>query len=163
MALTSRGFYMAERTNEQLNNIGMYFNMPYKKEGELVIPAPEMCFYKYHTIFSGNNDKGEALFTFLDMINYHPDCIIFLDDKLYNVESVEKAATTRDVAYIGIRYSGCDELVKNFDYKKAEQQFQALKERNAISPQYYDDNTIASNKYLFPFNYILYAFMSLFM
>lgn len=161
MGLTSRGFYMSERTNEQLNNIGISFHLPYATEKEIVIPTEERCFYKYCTIFSGNNDKGEVLFQLLDIINYHPDHIIFLDDKLYNVESVEKAALKRNVSYIGIRYSGCDELVKNFDYKKAEQQLQALKKRNAVSPKNYDADT-APTKYLFPFNYIVYAFMSLF-
>jgi len=132
MGLTSRGLHMAERTNEQLSNININFNMPCTDKEELIIPMPYPCLYKYNTIFASNNDKGNTILKFLDIINYHPQCIIFLDDKMYHVVSVEKAALSHNISYIGIRYSGCDDRINHFDPAKAALQLQELRQHNKI-------------------------------
>src|SRR5690606_38151593 len=133
MGLTSRSLPLAERTHEQLLNININFYMPAIKTEELILPLLHQCIYKYEIIFTSDNDKGEALLKFLDMINYRPQCIIFVDDKMRHIQSVEKAAISRNIEYIGIRYSGCDELINNFDPIKAYMQLQALLERNRSS------------------------------
>ena len=115
MGLTSRGPFLAERTYEQLINIDINFLMPSIATEEIVLLLQNPALYKYAIIFSNNNDKGDTLLLFFDTIDYHPSSIIFVDDKMSHVQSVEKAAISRNINYIGIRYSGCDTYINNFD------------------------------------------------
>ena len=130
MALSTRSLFTAERSLEQLDNININFYVPRINPDDLVLPMHYPCFYKRGILFGGNNDKGEALLSLLDMMNYYPDTIIFVDDKMKYLLSVEKALQNHTIRFIGIRYSGCDERVKNFDPTKCNAQWQALKQRN---------------------------------
>jgi hypothetical protein len=141
MGLTARGLFLAERTHEQLINININFCMPEISSEELVLPMKYPCLYKYNIIFSSNNDKGETLLRFLDTINYHPDRIVFVDDKLYHVQAVEKAALSRNIEYVGIRYSACDEYINHFDPVKADIQLQMLRQHNRMPAQQHHNNS----------------------
>lgn len=132
MALSTRSLFIAERTLEQLDNINIHFFAPDVDPRDLVLPMKYPCFYKDGILFTGNNDKGDALECFFNIMNYHPDTIIFVDDKMKYLLSVEKAFKKHNIAFYGIRYSGCDERVKNFDMRKAEKQWVDLKEKNRI-------------------------------
>lgn len=141
MGLTARGLFLAERTHEQLINININFFMPDIQSEELILPMKYPCLYKYNIIFTSNNDKGETLLRFLDELNYHPQRIIFFDDKLYHVQSVEKAALSRNIDYVGIRYSGCDEYINHFDPVKADIQLQMLRQHNRINTPQHNQST----------------------
>ena len=130
MALSSRSLFIAERSLDQLNNINITFFVPNVNPQDLVLPMPYPCFYKDGILFSDNNDKGEALNCFFDIMNYHPEKVIFIDDKMKYILSVEKALQTHHIPFVGIRYSGCDERVKNFNPAKSESQWHALKQKN---------------------------------
>jgi hypothetical protein len=130
MALSTRSLFIAERTLEQLDEINIYFFMPHIDTDELVLPMPHPCLYKNGILFGGNNDKGQALTCFFNIMNYHPDTVIFVDDKMKHLLSVASALEPRNITFYGIRYSGCDERVRNFDPAKAEQQYRELKEKN---------------------------------
>jgi Protein of unknown function (DUF2608) len=131
MALTARSPYIAERTHEQLNHLNIIFWPPYSADTDFILPMPHPCLYRYGTLFSGDNDKGEALIYLLDSIDYHPTKIIFIDDKLKNIRSVEKAASDKNISFVGIHYTYCDELVHNFDPEQAHKELLLLKEQNA--------------------------------
>lgn len=130
MALSTRSIFIAERTLEQLDKININFFMPNISPDDLVLSMKHPCFYKQGILFGGNNDKGQALHCFFKTMNYHPKKIIFIDDKMKNLISVEKALKMCRIPFVGIRYSGCDEKVKNFDPAKSEAQWRALKRRN---------------------------------
>lgn len=130
MALTTRSLFVAERTIEQLEAINIRFFLPHVSQEDLVLPMQHPCFYRQSILFSGNNDKGEALIQFFKTMNYYPDKVIFIDDKLKYLLSVEKALKKYNISFIGIRYSGCDEKVKNFDPSKAEKQWRELREKS---------------------------------
>lgn len=127
MALTTRSLFVAERTIEQLESILFQFLIPHINQDELVLPMPYPCFYRNSILFGGNNDKGEALIAFFHWMNYYPDYVVFIDDKMKYLLAVEKALTHHDIQFIGIRYSGCDERVKNFDAAKADKQWNTLR------------------------------------
>ena len=91
-----------------------------------------LCFYKRGILFSGNNDKGQSLDCFFDVMDYHPEMVIFVDDKMMHLLSVEKALEAHCIPFVGIRYSGCDERVRNFDPAKSEAQWQEIKKQNAL-------------------------------
>jgi hypothetical protein len=133
MALSTRSLFIAERTLEQLDQINLHFFIPTIEHHDLVLPMRHPCFYKHGVLFGGDNDKGEALTLFFDIMNYHPEKVIFVDDKMKHLLSVEKALTRYDIPFYGIRFSGCDERVKNFDPEQAKIQYRALKEKNGWS------------------------------
>jgi hypothetical protein len=129
MALTTRSLFVAERTLEQLEKIDIKFCIPHISQEDLVLPMPYPCFYKNSILFGGNNDKGEALKGFFHWMNYYPEKVIFIDDKMKYLVAVEKALESYDIPFIGIRYSGCDERVENFDPSKAEAQWVQLRHK----------------------------------
>jgi hypothetical protein len=134
IALSTRSLFIAERTLEQLENINIFFFIPNVDPGDLVLPLPHPCFYKDGILFGGNNDKGEVLTCFFDIMNYHPKKVLFIDDKMKYLVSVEKALESIGIEFIGIRYSGCDERVNNFDAHRSELQWNALRKPKNIHP-----------------------------
>ena len=127
MALSTRSLFVAERTFEQLENIDIQFLIPCISQDSLVLPMPYPCFYKHSILFAGNNDKGEALLCFFRLMNYHPKKVIFIDDKLKYLMSVEKALESHNIEFVGIRYSGCDERVERFNPLNADKQWRKLR------------------------------------
>src|SRR3990167_10713298 len=75
----------------QIDKIGLDFNKAFPNlpliklegsNGEAVFDNGVIC--------CGKNNKGEVLSDFLEKIDYMPSHIIFVDDKLYNLISVER-------------------------------------------------------------------------
>jgi hypothetical protein len=126
MALTNRNSFMADRTIEQLDAINIMFFMPEITPEQFVLPLANPCCYNRGILFCGDNDKGKCLHHFFKITDHYPEKIIFVDDKINNLLSVEKIAEFNHIDFVGIRYSGCDWRVKNFDPKKAEQQYHVL-------------------------------------
>src|SRR3990167_753472 len=125
MSLTARSLYIADRTLDQLHNIGISFSMA-TKIPDFALSLAHPAIFKEGILFSGSNDKGESLISFFDTNNYHPKKVIFLDDKNKNLLTVENALLKREIQFVGIRYSGADEKVKNFDTEAAEKQLQNI-------------------------------------
>ena len=114
IALTARSFELAHRTIEQLHHMGIYFTKTDPYECPITYGNKKPGIYIDGIIFSGNYDKGEMLINWLKQSKYRPKKIIFIDDKLKNLHSVEKALHNRDYPFIGIRYGYADEQVHNF-------------------------------------------------
>lgn len=133
MALSTRSLFVAERTLEQLEQINIHFLIPHISQEDLILPMTHPCFYKNSILFSGNNDKGEALITFFKWMNYYPEKVIFIDDKMKYLLSVEKALEAYNIPFIGIRYAGCDERVQNFDPAKTESQWYNLRYKKGVA------------------------------
>jgi hypothetical protein len=127
MALSTRSLFVSERTFEQLEDIDVHFLLPHVSQDALVLPMQHPCFYKNSILFGGNNDKGEALIAFFHWMNYYPQRVVFIDDKLKYLVAVEKALQHYHIEFVGIRYSGCDDRVYHFDAEQAEQQWQELR------------------------------------
>lgn len=127
MALSTRSLFVAERTFEQLEDINIHFLVPHISQDDLVLPMPHPCFYKKSILFGGNNDKGETLIAFFHWMHYYPTRVVFIDDKLKYLLAVEKALKHYNIEFIGIRYSGCDERVTNFNPAHAERQWHQLR------------------------------------
>lgn len=133
MALTARGPFLSERTYEQLKTIDIHFYLNFSciKEHVMLLHFP--CLYRYSMLFVGSNNKGEALRHFLEICNYHPKKIIYIDDKIHHLHSVEKALSDWSEICC-IRYSRCDDYVASFDIEKAQEQFALLREREQYHP-----------------------------
>ena len=130
IALTARGLYLFYRTLEQLHRIDIDFTHTSPRKRVAYYGVKDQSIYSHGIIFAGAFNKGEALTHWLEQLQFQPKKIIFVDDKLRNIETVANAMKTVNCPFVGIRYGHLDERVKNFDMQKTEREYQALLENN---------------------------------
>jgi len=61
--------------------------------------------FKAGILFTGHVDKGKVLIEFLETNHLHPKRIIFVDDKLSNLQSVEHALSGYNIEFNGLEYT----------------------------------------------------------
>lgn len=115
MGLTTQGLALATRTVIQLKSLSIDLSK--------TAPSTQDCYfingshgvlYRNGILFTSGSCKGEALFKFLDTINYYPKHIVFINDKKTHLEDIGKSAELRKVDFLGLRYSYSDFRVANF-------------------------------------------------
>lgn len=79
-------------------------------------------------IFSGSIPKGELLKKIVTNMKTPPQEIIFIDDRSYNLESVEGALVGSDIKLSSYRYGGADSVVASFDPALADLEYSFFKE-----------------------------------
>ncbi len=87
-------------------------------------------------LFSGDISKGEALRAFLAKIkNRKFNKVVFIDDKIENLKSVESISQVLEIEFVGIEYTRSKTTVYNqLDIQKIEKQFDILvKEKKWLS------------------------------
>ena len=116
IALTARSLELTQRTLEQMYQLGISFTKtdPYECPLTHGHKHGKKGLYIDGVIFSGNHNKGEMLVSWLSQIRYRPKKVIFIDDKLKNLQAVETAVHKRDYPFIGIRYGYEDARVQAF-------------------------------------------------
>lgn len=108
-----------------LQNDFTHVNFQHSKEDEF-IPM-----FKSGIIFCAFKSKGEVFKEFLSHFKLQPKKIIFVDDKLKNLKSVQKIADNMKIEFLGIEYKGAKDLkVEPLDLEKAKFQFDTLKEKH---------------------------------
>jgi hypothetical protein len=122
VCLTARSLHLAERTLEQVGRINIKMSPP--TIDEMVLTLAHTSFFKGGTLFSGLNDKGEVLFSYLDRIGLRPDNIVFVDDKYSNIKTVELATLNRQIPFVGVHYTALEEEVKNYNHARAEKELE---------------------------------------
>lgn len=122
IALTARSCTLIHRTIEQLREIDINFTNEATFKQNFSFAAPKAACYKSGIIFTGANDKGEVLKAWLKHEQYTPKEIIFIDDKMHNLEAVGKAARDMGISFAGIRYNRLDKKIKSFRLKDYEEQ-----------------------------------------
>lgn len=121
------------RINE-LEKLGISFassfpDVPFMQFTELTGLGPSPV-YKQGILFSSIYSKGAVLASFLKRINFQPDKVLFLDDLLYNVTSVQNALDDMGVKEVlAYQYLGAEKLPNSIDLKVAELQFKTLVEK----------------------------------
>lgn len=126
IALTARSLDLAHRTVEHLHDAEIHFTKTDPHECPIQYGSGKPALYIEGIIFSGNYPKGEVLLGWLNQIHYKPKKIIFIDDKLKNVKSVESAVHKRNIPFVGLRYGYLDERVKKFDWDKTQKELDAF-------------------------------------
>lgn len=133
LALTSQPFLLADVVNNHFLQLGFSF-AHHQFPQELYFQVNKrISGFKHGIIMCNLNNKGDTLSAFLDLINYHPTMIIFVDDKLHKVIEVQKLAEKMGIDFVGIRFSGMDEQVKEIDLDKAAQQLDSLYRTGVIT------------------------------
>lgn len=133
-ALTNRSIPVLQRTLEQMKKIGIDFSVTSPLKTNLDLSITYLAKFSEGIIFSGSNDKGQMLFAFLDAVKYNPSKIIFIDDKLKHVKSVEKEVEKHGISYVGIRFSLQDKKKEELDLDKSKESLHKLKVQIGIEP-----------------------------
>lgn len=122
MCLTARKPMEAECTASQLASIGVDLS------GSLLHTASNAS-YQYGILFATpTNKKSDVFISFIKENNLKLTRVIFIDDKLGHVQDMHDALKREGIECIGMRFTGADEDLKQFDPRIAEIQWKALPE-----------------------------------
>lgn len=100
---------------------------PIKVYGNEVLNTSQPV-YKKGIIFSGITPKGNALKEFLELIKWKPQLVVFVDDHLIFLESVEKNMQSLGIDFIGYHYDAAEKLPGDLDESVAKIQFDYVME-----------------------------------
>jgi len=134
VGLTSRSIPIVERTIEQLENVGIDFSINSLSEHPIKLSVTHAGIFCQGIIFSGPNDKGKMLFLLFEKIGYQPKKIIFVDDLLKNIKTVEREAQKHNIEFVGIRFSLQDEKKTNYSVENLKKNFYNLKIALGMEP-----------------------------
>lgn len=116
-------------THRQLDHIDIHFN-------QTLIPDElqklESDYFHEGIIFAGSIQKGNLFKHLFKDLNYHPSLIIFIDDKLELVQSVESAIQEFGIPIIGFWYRRTERDDKSFNPLIANIQLEHLLLKNSI-------------------------------
>jgi len=134
IALTKRGFPVCKPTVKGLKDIGIDLSHNGLLEKDLDLAVTHIGKFSHGIIFAGSNDKGKMLFLFFKKINYAPKKIVFVDDGMHQVESVQKACKEHKIPFVGMRFSLMDKMKKEFRLPEAEKIIHQLKIKAGFEP-----------------------------
>lgn len=116
VGLTARYIEMAYTTIKQLHSIGIDLSLNSLSKLDHEIEGGYAAKYIQGVIFVGlRNEKGETLMRLLDQLGYTPKNVLFIDDKLKNIHSVQAACEKRGIPFTGLRYGYLDKAGRSFD------------------------------------------------
>jgi phosphoserine phosphatase len=89
------------------------------------VPASEGLLYENGVLFANGEKKGPVLERFLKKHDLRPRSMAFVDDKLYNLNSVLSVLRANASRFLAVHYTGADEYNARFnravsDYQKME-------------------------------------------
>jgi hypothetical protein len=123
LGLTARAPQEAACTVAQLKAIGVAF----KDEATYELPVQPPALYHAGILFSTpHHKKSDVLLAFLAKSQIDPAFVIYIDDKISHVQDVVQRLENEKVPCIGIRFSGADARMKEFDAHVAEIQWKAF-------------------------------------
>lgn len=113
LGFTARGISLHERTKEQLASIGVDLSQTSCCGDGFV---GEGFLFTHGMIFVDiGQDKGTCLKRFFDRYGKKPSRVIFFDDRMKNVKSLDLFCKTEGIKFIGVRYGGADCAMAQFE------------------------------------------------
>lgn len=111
---------------EELANAGFHFDRAFPQINHLILPQwkneKHPAIFLKGVLCSCKYPKGEVLVAFLKEINWKPKHVYFIDDRLHNLQSVEKSLSAMNIPFVGYHYTGADLLPGILDQRLAETQ-----------------------------------------
>lgn len=137
IALTARSLEIEACTINQLKSIDIDFSVtsPQIKKGKDFSNLAKPVRYSKGIMFCSGNSKGKTLLSLFEATDFWPNKVIFVDDKMKYLESVEKELAEAGINdFIGIRYGFLDEQVKNFklDVNEFLQQMESVERQQSF-------------------------------
>lgn len=118
----------------ELKGFGIHFDRLSQSEREHFFPEMTgkygTALLKEGVIFTCSFDKGEVLMKALEVLDCSPLNLIFIDDRLHNLESVEAACEKQGIPFIGFHYQGAAHLYRfPLNFERVAFQFQYLEDQ----------------------------------
>ncbi len=113
---------------EELNGLGYDFSNSYALPAA-ILAVPESAYsplYKEGIIFTGKVPKGIALKTFIEHSGWRPKKVIFIDDTLKFVESVENEMAACGIETVSLHYLAAEYTPGEFSEEIAELQLNTI-------------------------------------
>lgn len=95
--------------------------------------------YKHGILFTEHHSKGDVLGAFLDLIQWQPNKVIFIDDKLEYLEMVQAELKQRNIDFVGLHYTAAldlpyavDDILVKLQYEYAMQNSIWLNDQAAL-------------------------------
>ena len=121
---------MEEWRVNHLRALGIDFSSTFPQHDKLkwaeMFPYMGYPAFKEGVLCSDRMPKGIVLASFLEKINYQPNQIIFIDDNLDFLESVDEEMEEMKIPFIGIHYRAVELLEPFLDEELAHHQFHVL-------------------------------------
>jgi FMN phosphatase YigB (HAD superfamily) len=136
-ALTARSAILKNVTAKQVETLKHNFSKNFPLQNDISKIQKHL---HEGIIFSGDVPKGELLKAIVENSPTQFDHIVFVDDKLYNLESIEKSFAGNPIKLESFRYSAADVFVNSFNPRIADLQYSFIKE----SQQFVSENELAS-------------------
>lgn len=124
MALTARNFDIYGDTLRQLRSVGIGFkdSPVYDKAIRIskeLLSSPEDAVFENGILFVGeHNDKGKVLSYFLKEISFMPKKVVYVDDRMKHVQSVDRylgGLVIPAIPHTCFRYGGADAKIEQFN------------------------------------------------
>jgi hypothetical protein len=114
----------------QLKEHGVDFSFSFPSTVHMILSSHSFCspfpVFKQGILFSRPHSKGEVLSAFLKQISWKPSLIIFIDDSLNYLKSVQTAMQRDEIPFLGLHYIGAETIPCEIDEEIAEMQFKIL-------------------------------------
>jgi hypothetical protein len=123
MGLTTQGLALATRTVQQLANLNINLSLTAPSKDDYYFMNGQGVLYRKGILFTSGTVKGTALLHLLDHLGYAPKRIVFINDKEKHLKDIEDAVISRNIEFIGLRYSYSDARVNAFRPEIAEIQW----------------------------------------
>ena len=131
LALTARSSQvLRETTIDQMRSVGLLPSFD-QSHPSWNYSTDISTYTQQGIVFSNGLQKGDILKKLINTAVEKPERIIFIDDKDYNVKSIEKAGLEIGIEVMGFRFSATDNIVSHFNPKKADQEWYAAKYLNS--------------------------------
>lgn len=129
MGLTSRYPDDAPFTFKQLRSVGLDFSRQHQlPENSREIALEPSALYAEGVLFSTmHNRKSDVLIKFIELHQLDVENIVFVDDKPHHVQDVERACSGYGIKCLGVRFSGADPFVENYDPIATQLQWEAFR------------------------------------
>lgn len=115
----------AKLHSERLKSLGYNF---IKDNGDLFKESVPECISRI--IFTNKKDKGRVIVDFLKQLNKNYKNIVFVDDRIKNLISVQNALQGHDINYLGIHYTELKDKNEILHQDIADKQFQVLRQEH---------------------------------
>ncbi|MCF7900541.1 DUF2608 domain-containing protein [Candidatus Babeliales bacterium] len=112
IVLTARSYPLIQLTIDFIADLGLNFLDNGFEEEFVFDKVPGK--YTQGMFFCGAGDKGESLLELFHRINYWPQRVVFIDDKIKNIYAVERALKPYNIDFVGIHYTYLKKSVDAF-------------------------------------------------
>ncbi len=121
---------MADWRIKQLKQLNFDFGLSFKSfSPSLFLLESGNPVFKNGIIFSDTSSKEKALAALLEAIKWLPSKIVFIDDRMHSLKSVEEMAGKLGIPFAGFLYKGSEILSNSFDEEIAALRFLHLAEK----------------------------------